>query len=212
LTGRVTSQSDPERWWTETAAWYGGEVSHLKQSAVMAGLLATADPRWRHRVLPRTSMLDLLFTAVGDEYPFDGTVRVSAVDELVTFQLANRGGLTVTATRCREPRAAAVLESFLLQLVGDFPELDPDLMQGTNDRRWEPTPGLSRHAIRRRPGDGSWVADGTLHAVDSQHSDAICGTPCPFKWGEWPPTDGDVCPECLLALASDREAGPFAAG
>lgn len=64
-------------------------------------------------------MNDLLFTLPDDEYPFRETVRVSSTSGVFEFRLTADGGKLVTADRCFEDAAPDVLESFLLQLVGD---------------------------------------------------------------------------------------------
>lgn len=84
----------------------------------MADLLEAARSRWEGRVVQRTSMHDLLFTVPGDDHPLETTVRVSwNDDDVVELQLAAQG-LLVTADRCRRRTAPAVLNAFLVQLVG----------------------------------------------------------------------------------------------
>jgi hypothetical protein len=61
-------------------------------------------------------MNDLLFTRDGDDYPFSECVRVSWAEGVFEFSYIVKDQL-VTADRCREPNAAVVLDSFLLQLV-----------------------------------------------------------------------------------------------
>jgi hypothetical protein len=80
-----------------------------------AGLLAEAQTRWEGRVVARTSMHDLLFTVPGQAYPFRSSVRVHWEEDVYEFTLVAGGGL-VTADRCFQANALAVLDAFLLQL------------------------------------------------------------------------------------------------
>ena len=84
-----------------------------------ADLLESVQAEWNHRVVARTSMHDLLFTPLG-RAPMEGGGPASAVGDLFEFKLL-RGGLLVTADRCRRDNAKAVLRSFLMQLEGEGP-------------------------------------------------------------------------------------------
>lgn len=64
-------------------------------------------------------MHDLLFTVPGEDYPFTESVRVSWTDEVFEFTLYVEHGKVAAADRCHERNAPMVLESFLVQLVGD---------------------------------------------------------------------------------------------
>jgi hypothetical protein len=56
-------------------------------------------------------MHDLMFTALGDEYPFAEDVRVSWSDETYEFRLMRRG-VVVTADKCFKPNSDSVLDAF----------------------------------------------------------------------------------------------------
>jgi hypothetical protein len=81
-----------------------------------ADLLAGAEAQWTGRVVPRTSMFDLLFTLPGDPHPFAADLRVTWESDVFELRF-HRGGLLVSADRCRAPNAQAVLGSFLRQLT-----------------------------------------------------------------------------------------------
>ena len=105
-----------------------GELNQVPAAAASARLLSAARPRWGGIVVARTSMVDLLFTRPGDEYPFEITVRVSWDDGIFEFRLHDRAGYRlVSADRCQAPNAPAVLDAFLFQLAGD---LVPDEADG----------------------------------------------------------------------------------
>jgi hypothetical protein len=91
--------------------------SHVPAAAATAALLARARSKWEGRVVPRTSMDDLLFTLPGDEYPFEESVRVSWQDGIYEFWLHVEKVQLLTADRCRENHSSAVLDSFLVQIV-----------------------------------------------------------------------------------------------
>ena len=66
-------------------------------------------------------MHDLLFTNVGDEYPFPHHVHVSWRDGVYEFRLYRpgddkRGPVLVAADRCWSAKAVTVLNAFLSQL------------------------------------------------------------------------------------------------
>jgi hypothetical protein len=63
-------------------------------------------------------MSDLLFTRVGEEFPWSQVVRVAAEGDVFRFELRRRD-LLVTADRATLANASAVLDAFLLQLAGD---------------------------------------------------------------------------------------------
>ena len=63
-------------------------------------------------------MHDLLFTLLGDAYPFPREVRVSWAADAFEFRLSERG-LLVTADRSTAPHAREVLDAFLDQLTGE---------------------------------------------------------------------------------------------
>lgn len=109
--------------------WDESVGSLLSRSSVPAALavgslLADAQPRWGGRVVPRTSMHDLLFTVPGYPYPFEDSVRVTWADGVFTFSLVE-GGAVRTADHCHSENAPRVLDAFLAQLVGG--EAGPDL-------------------------------------------------------------------------------------
>lgn len=109
-----------EREWAEPVAFLLSR-DKVPAAQAMGRLLAQAEGAWHGRVVPRTSMHDLLFTIPGDPYPFSTEVRVSWSEGLVDLRLISareRVRVLVTADRCREATAPAVLDSFLLQLVG----------------------------------------------------------------------------------------------
>jgi hypothetical protein len=106
---------DREPVWANQVQW----LSEITHGEANARLLALAQPTWEGRVIPRTSMTDLLFTIPGDVYPFTETVRVSWSDGAFEFRLTAERGKLVTADRCFEPSASAALDSFLSQLVGE---------------------------------------------------------------------------------------------
>jgi hypothetical protein len=104
--------------------WADGVESLRRRTAVTAALvnadlLEGAESRWRGQVIPRTSMHDLLFTRPGDEYPFERSVRVAfnPDDETFAFTLMSQAG-PVTGDVTRPETAPAVLDAFLMQLVG----------------------------------------------------------------------------------------------
>lgn len=84
-----------------------------------ADLLDAAAERWESVLLAHTSMHDIVFTRPEDEWPWPEEVRVTWRDGVFEFQLRRAVGL-VTADRCREANARAVLDAFLLQLQGDI--------------------------------------------------------------------------------------------
>lgn len=104
-------------------SWSGTQSTLLQRTeaacAVANGrLLQAMDPSWHSRVVPRTSMHDLLFTPPADlRYPFGQSVRVSWSDEVYTMELRNEVDV-VTGDKCREPNAPLVLAALLSQLVG----------------------------------------------------------------------------------------------
>ena len=63
-------------------------------------------------------MHDLLFTRLGDQYPFPRFVRVAfdADDETFTFTLWSSAGI-VAGDKTRHATAPAVLDAFLTQLA-----------------------------------------------------------------------------------------------
>ena len=63
-------------------------------------------------------MHDLLFTPLDQKYPWKAEVRASAIGDVFEFQLL-RGGLLVTADRCRLDKAEPVLRAFLMQLEAE---------------------------------------------------------------------------------------------
>jgi len=96
------------------------DINRVPSALANAELLNGARERWSGRVIPRTSMHDLLFTRPGDEYPFARTVRVASESEAFRFELrAGFPSVLVTADRATREKAPVVLDAFLLQLVGD---------------------------------------------------------------------------------------------
>ena len=85
-----------------------------------ATLLGSAQTEWDGSVVARTSMHDLLFTMLNDDYPWQAHALVKWNDHVFEFQLW-RKGLLVTADRCRAENSLAVLGAFLHQLVAETP-------------------------------------------------------------------------------------------
>ena len=83
---------------------------NVDAAAHTADLLDSAESRWNDRVIPRTSMHDLLFTVPGDDYPFAAQVRVSWSDDAYEFRLS-RGSILVAADRCHEQNALNLLDA-----------------------------------------------------------------------------------------------------
>jgi len=88
----------------------------IPEAAANADLLEIAGTKWAGLVVPRTSMASLLFTRLGDPFPFPVEVHVHWSEGTFEFRL-NRGMLLVTADRCHQPNAPAVLDSFLMQIA-----------------------------------------------------------------------------------------------
>lgn len=114
-----TSEPDgvhPEKWAALTGRLESYERVPAAQAA--AALLRRA-AKWNGHVIARGSMHDLLFTRLGDEFPFDESVRVSWMDGIYEFLLLAKQSRLVAATdKCRAPNVEAVLDSFLVQLTG----------------------------------------------------------------------------------------------
>lgn len=108
-----------EREWDESVGSLLGRSS-VPAALAVGALLAEAKPRWDGRVVPRTSMHDLLFTVPGYQHPFEESVRVAWGDGIFTFTL-EESGVVRTADHCRSESAPKVLDSFLAQLVGGEP-------------------------------------------------------------------------------------------
>lgn len=96
-------------------------LSTVPAARALGALLADAGERWEGRVVPLTSMHDLVFTVPGQSYPFEALVNVSWKDDVFTIRLEERGGLVRAADHCREANAPAVLDAFLVQLVEGEP-------------------------------------------------------------------------------------------
>lgn len=109
---RVERRTEPA--WTTQVRW----LAERPHGEANARVLASAQRTWEGRVVPRTSMTDLLFTIPGDEHPFVETVQVSWANGVFEFRLSADHGKLVTADRCFEPAASSVLDAFLSQLVG----------------------------------------------------------------------------------------------
>ena len=81
-----------------------------------ASLLRRVQDRWQNRVVPRTSMHDLLFTLVGDPYPFRRSLRVAYEGEF-EFRLLDHDELQ-KAERCGvEDDAVEILDRLLGELT-----------------------------------------------------------------------------------------------
>jgi hypothetical protein len=93
------------------ARWPAGEAE--------ADLLASTQTRWQGKAVPWTSHEDVVFTRRGERPLLDDTVRVSYANGVFEFKLLRQGSLLVTADRCRQANASAVLDAFLIQLAGD---------------------------------------------------------------------------------------------
>jgi hypothetical protein len=72
----------------------------------------------------RTSMQDLLFTNLGDGYPFSAEVRVTWREGVFEFVLLRKPGLLVTAERCYAANSGPVLGAFLHQLLAETPSAE----------------------------------------------------------------------------------------
>jgi len=103
--------------WEVLAARFEG-YDRVPAAQANARLIRRAAPIWEGRAVARGLMHDVLFTVPGDRYPFTDTVRLRWVEDVYELVLAHEG-LVVTADRCFEPNADAVLASFLVQLVGE---------------------------------------------------------------------------------------------
>ena len=115
--------SDPD--WDERVAALLSR-SNVPAARATGALLAEAKERWEGRIVPRTSMHDLLFTVPGYPFPFESSVSVSWADDVFTVSLMD-GPVVRTADRCRLENAAAVLDAHLAQLVGGEPGATPGL-------------------------------------------------------------------------------------
>ena len=104
-------------WSSSAAALLGRDAVPAAQAT--GSLLERAEERWKGRVVPRTSMHDLLFTVPGDCYPFVDTVRVAWEGGVYRFTLSVERGKVLAQDACGEPKADAVLDAFLVQLVGE---------------------------------------------------------------------------------------------
>jgi hypothetical protein len=104
-----------EELWSERAAFLRS-LDRVPAALANADLLEQAQERWAGKVIPRTSMHDLLFTMPDDPYPWQQDLRVSAIEGAFEFRFS-RDGLLVTADRATAPNAPAVLDALLLQLV-----------------------------------------------------------------------------------------------
>ena len=112
--GRVSVKA-----WGELATDF--EVAPTTAAAIAsARLLRRSAGRWESRVDARRSMHDIIFTPPGTDYPFRSQVRVSWADDVYEFWLLRDRGL-VTADKCFDENCAAVLDAFLVQLVGGEP-------------------------------------------------------------------------------------------
>ncbi len=100
--------------------------SNVPAARAAGALLGEAKERWEGRVVPRTSMHDLLFTVPGYLFPFEEFVRASWADHVFTVSLME-GPVVRTADRCRLENAAAVLDAHLAQLVSGEPGATPGL-------------------------------------------------------------------------------------
>ena len=100
--------------WESTLALFQ-EMERVPAAVATGDLLRQAEDRWEGKVVPRTSMLDLLFTLPGEAFPWRTTVRVSHVEGVFDFQLVRDGHL-VTADRAGDTNAPVVLDAFLMQL------------------------------------------------------------------------------------------------
>lgn len=113
-----SSQYLPEDWATLTSRFESYESVPAAQASAALLKRATACDG---KVIARPWMHDLTFARVGDEPPFDEFVRVSWRDGIYTFTLrVNQALLVAAADKSREQNALAVLNSFLVQLTGDY--------------------------------------------------------------------------------------------
>jgi hypothetical protein len=106
--------------WDDLAAGLGERVA-VPAAQASARLLRKAKARWLHRIVPRSSMHDLMFTRPGDEYPFEEWLRVSWREGVYDLVLTKHPGVLITADKCTEANVDAVLTAFLCQLARTDP-------------------------------------------------------------------------------------------
>lgn len=106
------------RSWDEVLTTLRGR-SAVPAAQATADLLVRAQSRWEERVLPDLWMHDLRFVAVGDTGRRVDEVRVSWEADAYLFTLRDGRGHVVTADNASAQNADAVLDAFLVQLVGD---------------------------------------------------------------------------------------------
>jgi hypothetical protein len=83
--------ADPS--WNDSVTFLSS-LTKIPAALATGRLLAQAQERWGERVIPRTSMHDLLFTLPGHEYPFAEVLRVVWVNGAYSLDAVFRG-------RCR---------------------------------------------------------------------------------------------------------------
>jgi hypothetical protein len=103
--------------WADVTETFRGRVGLAPEQALVLILDAARD-RWGGRVDARTSMHDLLFTRIGDRYPFPLSVRVAWLDGVYEFELRPDAAGVIMGDRCLALNAPSVLEAFLYQLTG----------------------------------------------------------------------------------------------
>jgi hypothetical protein len=103
--------------WTKSIAVLGA-LGRVPAAQANAELLRRAQERWSAHVVARTSMHDVWFTRPDDEYPFPRLVRVRGERDGFEFALLD-DWVVVTGDHASLANAAAVLDAFLLQLVGE---------------------------------------------------------------------------------------------
>jgi hypothetical protein len=85
-------------------------------AALATGGLLNRARSWEGRVVPRTSMHDLLFTMPGEEYPFAHQLRVSWKDGAFEFWLLVRDS-EVAREQVSADDADEALDRYLVRLV-----------------------------------------------------------------------------------------------
>jgi hypothetical protein len=92
-------------------------LHHLRGALANAALLASVRSDWEDQVVARTSMHDLLFTLPDEEFPWDASLRVSAVEGGFEFTLHKPHGHLAAQEHCEAAMGESVLRSHLERLV-----------------------------------------------------------------------------------------------
>jgi hypothetical protein len=83
----------------------------------MASLLRYAEGRWRGVVEVRTSMADLIFTRLGDRFPWETSVRAGVRPGGFEFKVTRGPEEVVSTTLASVAEAPRVLDEQIRQLV-----------------------------------------------------------------------------------------------